>query len=121
MQSTFLDGDRCLVEIDPPYNPLPVSKPFFETLLKETGAHKCVATCRIHSFKILLFPLQSYWLSLLYKILIGQDVFAATTTDTTGKLRAYAHCVNSQRYAPSHKYIVNININKINKQIYLDK
>ena len=32
MQSTFIDGDRCLVEIDPPYNPLPVS--IAVTLLK---------------------------------------------------------------------------------------
>ena len=39
---------------------------------------------------------------------MGEEVFNTTTTDATGKLRAYAHCVNSQRYVlmSSQIYII---------------
>lgn len=37
-----------------------------------------------------LNPLPDYWLSLLYKRLVGQRALAVTSTDTS--VRVYSHC-----------------------------
>ncbi len=40
---------------------------------------------------------QAYWLSLLHKILVGTSVMNTSVTDTSRKLRLYAHCANTER------------------------
>ncbi|KAL3863631.1 hypothetical protein ACJMK2_005381 [Sinanodonta woodiana] len=65
-----------------------------------------------------LKPNPDYWLTLLYKNLVGGKVLSATTDDSTGKVRVYAHCTNHVR-SPQYKpgtvivYIMNLNLQAI--------
>ncbi|KAK2167330.1 hypothetical protein LSH36_29g02084 [Paralvinella palmiformis] len=44
-----------------------------------------------------LFPSPDYWLSLLYKILVGTRVLHVATDDKSGRVRVYAHCTALSR------------------------
>ncbi|WAR21373.1 HPSE-like protein [Mya arenaria] len=46
-----------------------------------------------------LQPNPDYWLSLLYKTLVGQGVLNVTKPESSGTLRVYAHCTNTHRSA----------------------
>ncbi|KAH3788144.1 heparanase-like isoform X2 [Dreissena polymorpha] len=47
--------------------------------------------------QLTLEPNPDYWLSLLYKTLVGRGVVRVTSPESTGKLRVYAHCTNTVR------------------------
>ncbi|KAK2141809.1 hypothetical protein LSH36_1036g00006 [Paralvinella palmiformis] len=44
-----------------------------------------------------LFPSPDYWLSLIYKILVGTHVLNVATDDHSGRVRVYAHCTALSR------------------------
>ncbi|KAK3595343.1 hypothetical protein CHS0354_004499 [Potamilus streckersoni] len=47
-------------------------------------------------------PNPDYWLTLLYKNLVGRTVLNVTSSDASGQLRVYAHCTNIKRYVHRH-------------------
>ncbi|KAK3595333.1 hypothetical protein CHS0354_004488 [Potamilus streckersoni] len=60
-----------------------------------------------------LTPNPDYWLTLLYKNLVGNAVFSTTFDNINGRVRAYTHCTNIKRslYQPGSitVYVLNLN------------
>ncbi|KAL3863630.1 hypothetical protein ACJMK2_005380 [Sinanodonta woodiana] len=60
-----------------------------------------------------LSPNPDYWLTLLYKNLVGSAVFSTTFDNIDGRVRAYAHCTNIKRslYQPGSLTVYVLNLN----------
>ncbi|KAL3863623.1 hypothetical protein ACJMK2_005373 [Sinanodonta woodiana] len=59
-------------------------------------------------------PNPDYWLTLLYKNLVGRTVLNVTSSDASRHLRVYAHCTNIKRtqYKPGSVTIYLMNLHK---------
>ncbi|XP_048250306.1 heparanase-like isoform X2 [Haliotis rufescens] len=69
-----------------------------------------------------LDPNPDYWLTLLYKRLVGRQVFHVTTTSSSDRLRIYAHCTSTNStfgYKPGSLTVYAMNIDSSNTTLSL--
>ncbi|XP_067659186.1 heparanase-like isoform X2 [Haliotis asinina] len=69
-----------------------------------------------------LDPNPDYWLTLLYKRLVGKQVFHVTSTSSTDRLRVYAHCTNTNstyNYKPGSLTVYAMNMDSTNTTLTL--
>ncbi|XP_046571543.1 heparanase-like [Haliotis rubra] len=114
-RQSFYKGSYALLDLDT-LGPKPC-----ESIFLTIGGHCTMLHLTVVLFSCVLVTLD-YWLTLLYKRLVGKQVFHVTSTSSTDRLRVYAHCTNTNsiyNYKPGSLTVYAMNIDNADTTLSL--